>query len=70
MRQEIIEQLKVLIQDALGNIEIITNLAEKYSLTNEQFFINWEDKLNEFSVKDHGSMGELGDPRDLKFLSQ
>lgn len=58
MRQEIIEQLKVLIQDALGNIEIITNLAEKYSLTNEQFFINWEDKLNKFSVKDHGSMGE------------
>lgn len=70
MRQEIIKQLKVLIQDTLSNVEIIVTLAEKYNLTNEQFFIDWEDKLNEYSIKDHGSMGELGDPRDLKFLSQ
>lgn len=28
---------------------------EKYKMTNEQFFIDWEDKLNELSIKDHNA---------------
>lgn len=38
---------------ALITINCIISLAEKEHLTNEQFFINFEDRLNEFSVMDH-----------------
>ena len=30
-------------------------LCENENLTNEQFYINFEDKLNELSTKDHNS---------------
>ena len=34
-------------------IETYINLVEKAGMTNEQFFIEFEDDLNELSIKDH-----------------
>ena len=33
--------------------QLTCKLAEKFNKTNTQAFINWEDKLNEISVKTH-----------------
>lgn len=35
--------------------------AEKYDMTNEQFYIAWEDALNTLSVKDHTSNEQYND---------
>lgn len=34
-------------------LETFISEVEKANLTNEDFFINFEDKLNELSIKDH-----------------
>ena len=39
-------------------INYIISLAEKEALTNKQFFIDFEDKLNAFSVKDHNKRND------------
>lgn len=38
---------------SLELIQHIVELAETNNLTNEQYYIDWEDKLNKYSVKDH-----------------
>lgn len=40
-------------QVILNVIRMYINEIEKHELYNEQFFIDWEDKLNELSVKEH-----------------
>lgn len=40
-------------QTTLKMCELVIEEAEKYNMTDEQFFLNWEDKLNELSIKDH-----------------
>ena len=37
----------------------IIRIAEQNKLTDEQFFINFEDKLNELSIKDHNTIANL-----------
>lgn len=38
---------------SLELVQHIIELAEDNNLTNKQYFIDWEDKLNEYSIKDH-----------------
>lgn len=45
--------LKEMCRKALITINCIISLAEKEHLTNKQFYIDFEDRLNEFSVMDH-----------------
>lgn len=40
-------------QVLLTTIEMFIKEVEEAQMTNEQFFLDWEDKLNELSTKDH-----------------
>ena len=42
-------------QTALMMVESVVMQAEALKMTDEQFFIDFEDKLNELSIKDHNA---------------
>lgn len=46
-----IESLKEHAQKALEYIEMIDKEVRNLGLQNEQWFLDWQDKLNEISVK-------------------
>ena len=37
----------------LRHIKDIVSQAEELKMTNEQYYIDWENELNKLSVKDH-----------------
>lgn len=39
-------------------LNIYVKQVEEANMTNEQFFLNWEDSINELSVKEHGANPE------------
>ena len=49
----LISEFKALLEDNKRNIQKIVELAEAANLTDEQYYINWEDYLNKVSIKDH-----------------
>lgn len=51
--EEIKQIFKKLVETSIINACLIVDLAEKLDFTNEQFYIDWEDKLNKLSIKDH-----------------
>lgn len=51
-KKELAEILQNRIVNALLDIESIDAMATKFGFTNEQWFIDFQDKLNEISVKD------------------
>ena len=52
-RDKVIEELKQLLQENKRNIDMIVKVAEDAHLTNEQYYLDWEDYLNQISVKEH-----------------
>lgn len=46
-----IELIKRKMLETLGSVEYITQLVDRYELNNEQFYLDWLDKLNEYSVR-------------------
>ena len=42
-------------QTALMFVKSVVNEAERLNMTNEQFYIEFEDELNELSIKDHNA---------------
>ena len=36
--------------------EISTQIAEKFNKTNEQYYIEYENRLNSISIKDHNNI--------------
>ena len=52
-RDKVIEEFKKLLQDNIRNIDMIVEVAEKAGLTNEQYYLDWEDYLNKVSVMEH-----------------
>ena len=52
-RDKVIEEFKKLLQDNIRNIDMIVKVAEDAHLTNEQYYLDWEDYLNQISVKEH-----------------
>lgn len=52
-KDKIIQSFKSLLEDNKRNINMIVKVAERAKLTNEQFYIEWEDFLNKISNKDH-----------------
>lgn len=52
-KELVIKEFKALLEENKRNIQRIVEVAEKAHLTNEQYFIDWEDYLNRISVKDH-----------------
>lgn len=53
IKDKIIQSFKSLLEDNKRNINMIVKVAERAKLTNEQFYIEWEDFLNKISNKDH-----------------
>ena len=53
MRDKVIEEFKQLLQDNKRNINMIVKVAEDAGLTNEQYYLDWEDYLNKISVMEH-----------------
>ena len=52
-RDKVIEEFKKLLQDNIRNIDMIVKVAEDVGLTNEQYYLDWEDYLNKISVMEH-----------------
>lgn len=52
-REVLKEEFKRLLQENIRNINEIVRVAEKAHFTDEQFYIEWEDYINQISVKDH-----------------
>lgn len=52
-RDKVIQEFKKLLQENIRNIDIIVKVAENARLTNEQFYLDWEDYLNKISVMEH-----------------
>ena len=52
-RDKVIEEFKKLLQDNIRNIDMIVKVAEDVGLTNEQYYLDWEDYLNRISVMEH-----------------
>lgn len=52
-RDKVIEEFKMLLQDNIRNIDMIVKVAEDAGLTNEQYYLDWEDYLNKISVMEH-----------------
>ena len=53
MKEQIIQEFKRLLEENKRNIDMIVKVAEDANLTNEQYYLNWEDYLNQISVKEH-----------------
>ena len=52
-RDKVIEEFKILLQENIRNIDMIVKVAEGAGLTNEQYYLDWEDYLNKISVMEH-----------------
>ena len=52
-RDKVIEEFKILLQENIRNIDMIVKVAEDAVLTNEQYYLDWEDYLNKISVMEH-----------------
>ena len=48
-----IEEFKLILEQSEDLLYQIVELAERLDLTNEQCYLDWEDKLNNLSIKDH-----------------
>lgn len=47
-------------QTALEIVKLTVEEAEKYKMTDEQYYLDFEDKLNALSVKDHSNNADSG----------
>ena len=52
-KDKVIEEFKRLLQENKRNIDMIVKVAEDAGLTNEQYYLDWEDYLNKISVMEH-----------------
>ena len=52
-RDKVIEEFKILLQENIRNIDMIVKVVEDAKLTNEQYYLDWEDYLNKISVMEH-----------------
>ena len=48
-----IEEFKLILEQSEDLLYQIVELAERLDLINEQCYLDWEDKLNNLSIKDH-----------------
>lgn len=53
VKELVIKEFKKLLQENIRNIDMIVEVAEKAGLTNEQYYLDWEDYLNKISVMEH-----------------
>jgi hypothetical protein len=51
MNELIIEALKVACEESVEALKEVDEMVRENGLENEQWFLDWQDKLNEISVK-------------------
>ncbi len=54
-KEVLVKELQELLKENIKNCSLIVGIAENLQITNEQFFIDWEDALNKISTKDHSN---------------
>lgn len=47
-------------QASLEMVKLTVEEAEKYKMTDEQYYLDFEDELNALSVKDHSNNADSG----------
>ena len=52
-KDKVIEEFKLMLEENKRNIQLIVKVAEDAGLTNEQYYLDWEDYLNKISVMEH-----------------
>ena len=52
-KEQAIKEFFLLLEENKTNIKYIVSLAEELKVTDTQEYINYEDFLNEMSIKDH-----------------
>lgn len=52
-KKQAIKEFFLLLEDSRINIKYIVSLAEELKVTDTQEYINYENFLNEMSIKDH-----------------
>ena len=52
-KEQVINEFKELLEENKRNVQMIVAVAEELNLTNEQYYLDWEDFLNMISVKEH-----------------
>ena len=55
IKKFVLDEFQLLLEENKRNVTNIVKLAENNNLTNEQCYIDWENYLNEISVKDHNN---------------
>ena len=50
-REEVLVKIQAMMDTTTYVSEEILHICKELSLTNEQFFISWQDKLNKISVE-------------------
>ena len=53
IKEQVIKEFKELLQENIRNIDMIVKVSEDAGLTNEQYYLDWEDYLNKISVMEH-----------------
>lgn len=53
-------RIRTMCQIALEIVKLTVEEAEKYKMTDEQYYLDFEDKLNALSVKDHSNNADSG----------
>lgn len=48
-----IDEFAKMVYEEMQRISKIVNIAENCKYTNEQFYLDFEDQINQLSVKDH-----------------
>lgn len=52
------EVTKMQLEQEIKFLKILIEKCEKEGITNEQFFLDFEDELNKLSTKDHNNLNE------------
>ena len=51
MNELLLEALKIACKETLYAVQELDKMVREKALENEQWFLDWQDKLNEISVK-------------------
>lgn len=52
-KEKAIEEFFLLLEENKNNVKLIVSLAEELKVTDTQEYINYENFLNDMSIKDH-----------------
>lgn len=51
LKQAYIDDIRKLMEETILYCQEVDRIAKELDITNEQYFLDWQDKLNEISVR-------------------